>query len=122
MACQLRNDALVDILLHHSGRNFNGVGEAFCIRTAVAFDRHTVKAKQDRAVVIVVEDDGPGLPEAERNGVLARGQRLDETTPGHGLGLAIVREIVEGLGDWLHLDRSPMGGLAVEAHFATAQA
>ena len=79
-------------------------------------------ARQDRAVVIRVEDDGPGLAEAERNRVLARGQRLDETMPGSGLGLAIVREIVEGLGGWLHLDRSPMGGLAVEAHFATERA
>ncbi|MGD9510902.1 MAG: sensor histidine kinase [Geminicoccaceae bacterium] len=74
-------------------------------------------ARQERDVVITVEDDGPGLPEAERDRALVRGQRLDETAPGYGLGLTIVREVVEGLGGWLHLARSPMGGLRVEAHF-----
>ena len=78
-------------------------------------------AREARTVVIMVEDDGPGLPEAERHRVLARGQRLDETMPGHGLGLAIVREVVEGLGGWLHLGRSRMGGLAVKAHFRTGR-
>ncbi len=46
-------------------------------------------------LVIEVEDDGPGIPESERQYILQRGGRLDEHTPGHGLGLAIVRELVE---------------------------
>jgi signal transduction histidine kinase len=43
---------------------------------------------------IVVEDDGPGLPEAAREEALRRGRRLDETKPGSGLGLSIVSELV----------------------------
>jgi signal transduction histidine kinase len=44
---------------------------------------------------IVVGDDGPGVPEARRNALLRRGARLDEQVAGHGLGLAIVGDLVE---------------------------
>ncbi len=44
---------------------------------------------------ICVEDDGPGLDARSLECLMARGARADETRPGHGLGLAIVREIVE---------------------------
>ena len=47
-------------------------------------------------VDILVEDDGPGIPEAERGAMFARGARLDTTgKPGTGLGLAIVRDVAE---------------------------
>ncbi|PMZ24674.1 ATP-binding protein, partial [Pseudomonas sp. FW306-02-F04-BA] len=45
--------------------------------------------------VLAVEDDGPGIPEAQRDQVFSRGTRLDEQTDGHGLGLGIARDIVE---------------------------
>ncbi|PMZ31291.1 ATP-binding protein, partial [Pseudomonas sp. FW306-02-H06B] len=44
--------------------------------------------------VLAVEDDGPGIPEAQRDQVFSRGTRLDEQTDGHGLGLGIARDIV----------------------------
>src|SRR5690606_24775006 len=47
---------------------------------------------------VVVEDDGPGVPEADRDRVLQRGARADEATPGHGLGLAMVRDMAEMYG------------------------
>jgi hypothetical protein len=47
--------------------------------------------------IISVEDDGPGLPENQRAEALKRGQRLDESKPGSGLGLSIVTETVEVL-------------------------
>lgn len=60
-----------------------------------------------------VDDDGPGIPEAQRSQVLERGSRLDEQVDGHGLGLGIVRDIVEAWGGQLALHQSPLGGLRV---------
>ncbi|MEB3902370.1 sensor histidine kinase, partial [Pseudomonas putida] len=60
-----------------------------------------------------VDDDGPGIPEQARLQVLERGSRLDEQVDGHGLGLGIVRDIVEAWGGTLALLESPMGGLRV---------
>ncbi len=60
---------------------------------------------------IIVEDDGPGLSEAQRQQALARGVRLDEQAPGTGLGLAIVTDLAGAYGGTLSLDRSDLGGL-----------
>lgn len=61
--------------------------------------------------VIIVEDDGPGIPEESRQKALAAGGRLDEAVPGTGLGLAICSDIVEAYGGSLTLGRSALGGL-----------
>ena len=65
---------------------------------------------------IRVEDDGPGRDAQEREQLLRRGVRIDEQgVPGHGLGLAIVQEIVDALGGELHLGRSEaLGGFLVD--------
>ncbi|MGE0387333.1 MAG: ATP-binding protein [Gammaproteobacteria bacterium] len=47
--------------------------------------------------VLEIEDDGPGIPGASIEAVLARGVRADPSTDGHGIGLAVVRELVEGI-------------------------
>ncbi|CRN04494.1 sensor histidine kinase [Pseudomonas fulva] len=60
-----------------------------------------------------VDDDGPGIPYQQRVQVLERGSRLDEEVDGHGLGLGIVRDIVQAWGGQLQLLESPMGGLRV---------
>nr|WP_256352648.1 sensor histidine kinase [Pseudomonas sp. PDM31] len=60
-----------------------------------------------------VEDDGPGIPEDRRDQVFSRGTRLDEQTDGHGLGLGIVRDIVDAWGGTLSLLESEWGGLKV---------
>lgn len=60
-----------------------------------------------------VDDDGPGIPESQRLQVLERGSRLDEQVDGHGLGLGIVRDIVEAWGGQIVLQESPQGGLRV---------
>lgn len=62
-----------------------------------------------------IEDDGPGCSEAQLASLTARGVRIDETTAGHGLGLAIVSDIVTGYGGTLRFGRSPtLGGFLVE--------
>ncbi len=60
-----------------------------------------------------VDDDGPGIEESQREQVQQRGSRLDEQSLGHGLGLAIVRDIVETLEGSVQLLNSPLGGLRV---------
>ena len=62
---------------------------------------------------LAVEDDGPGIPASRRDQVLGRGTRLDEQTDGHGLGLGIVRDIVDAWGGRLYLADSDLGGLKV---------
>ena len=63
--------------------------------------------------VIQVQDDGPGIPESERDQVFSRGARLDEQVSGHGLGLGIVRDIVDAWGGEMRLETGPLGGLSV---------
>ncbi|HEY0043644.1 MAG TPA: HAMP domain-containing sensor histidine kinase [Allosphingosinicella sp.] len=63
-------------------------------------------------VVIEVEDDGTGIPEAMRTAIFARGARLDTGKPGTGLGLAIVRDVAEIYGGSIELEESEdLGGL-----------
>jgi two-component system sensor histidine kinase PhoQ len=60
-----------------------------------------------------VDDDGPGIPEEAAEALLERGTRLDEATPGHGIGLAIVRDIAQSYGGSLKIERSAMGGASI---------
>lgn len=61
---------------------------------------------------LTVEDDGPGIDVTCATAVLQRGVRLDEATPGHGIGLPIVRDIVAAYGGELVIDRAALGGAA----------
>ena len=63
---------------------------------------------------IIVDDDGRGLSAAERAQVSRRGQRLDETKPGSGLGLSIVVDLAALYGGSLTLGTAPIGGLRAE--------
>ncbi|MBL4599713.1 MAG: GHKL domain-containing protein [Rhizobiaceae bacterium] len=63
---------------------------------------------------ITIEDDGPGLSKEEAVAVLARGKRLDESKPGSGLGLSIVKDILKEYRGEMQLSESNLGGLKVE--------
>jgi signal transduction histidine kinase len=63
---------------------------------------------------IIVDDDGRGLSAAERAQVSRRGQRLDESKPGSGLGLSIVVDLAALYGGSLTLSDAPIGGLRAE--------
>ncbi len=70
---------------------------------------------------IWIEDDGAGIPEAERNRIFARGARLDTGKPGTGLGLAIVRDVAEIYGGSVELGESEdLGGLLVDLRLPRA--
>lgn len=72
-------------------------------------------------LLIRIEDDGPGLTEEEAQKVLRRGVRLDEKTPGSGLGLDIVKELVDVYGGTLQLKRSVLGGVLAELKLPAAK-
>jgi two-component system, OmpR family, sensor histidine kinase PhoQ len=67
-------------------------------------------------LVVSVEDDGPGIAAEDRPRVLQRGVRADENVPGHGLGLAMVRDTVDLYGGRLEVDESTLGGARFSLH------
>ena len=75
-------------------------------------------------VVLTVDDDGPGIPDAERERVLQRFVRLDEARSrddgGSGLGLAIVDEVARAHGGSVSISQSPLGGARIEVRLPTA--
>jgi len=66
---------------------------------------------------IVVEDDGPGIPADQREGVLQRGARLDSRALGQGIGLAVVTEIVDRYRGKIEIAASELGGAKVKITF-----
>ena len=70
-------------------------------------------ATHDRHV-FTIEDDGQGIAGEQQELILQRGARGDTQTPGHGIGLAVVREIVSAYGGELTIGSSEMGGAKVE--------
>lgn len=76
-----------------------------------AKSRVSLTVSLDNAAVFIIEDDGPGCPEDKLSQIIRRGKRLDESTPGHGLGLAIAGDIVESYGGEITFGQSQsLGG------------
>ncbi len=63
-----------------------------------------------RSLHLSIADDGPGIPPEQVERVLQRGGRLDEAVPGHGIGLAMVRDLIASYDGELQIGRSPLGG------------
>lgn len=61
----------------------------------------------------VVADDGPGIPSSASEELLRRGARLDESTPGHGIGLAIVNDIARSYSGEISIAESALGGAEI---------
>ncbi|MCE1115263.1 MULTISPECIES: ATP-binding protein [Pseudomonas] len=66
---------------------------------------------------LCVEDDGPGVPADQRERILERGERLDSQHPGQGIGLAVVKDIIDSYDAELSLDDSALGGAAFHIVF-----
>ena len=70
------------------------------------------------SVIIHVEDDGPGIEPDQAEVILARGVRADSSTEGQGIGLAVVRDIVEEIyGGEVSVSDSELGGARVMLRF-----
>ena len=73
--------------------------------------RSVGKVRGRSGLELVVEDDGPGIPDEKIEKILQRGVRGDERVQGHGIGLSIVQDIVKAYQGELHVDRSEeLGG------------
>jgi signal transduction histidine kinase len=77
-------------------------------------------AEGTRSFTVRVDDDGPGLTGTERDKVGMRGQRLDETKPGSGLGLSIVADLAHLYKGRFELEPSPQGGLRARLELPAA--
>lgn len=85
-------------------------------RTRISF----ALAAHDSAVVLAVDDDGPGIPDGDRDRVLERFVRLDDARArdagGSGLGLAIAAELVAAHGGTISIADSPLGGARIQVN------
>ncbi|MFZ4832825.1 two-component system sensor histidine kinase PhoQ [Rouxiella sp. Mn2063] len=71
----------------------------------------------ENQLVILVEDDGPGIPENKREVIFKRGQRADTLRPGQGLGLSVASEIIEQYDGKITVFDSPLGGACMRVAF-----
>ncbi|BAJ00472.1 ATP-binding protein [Shewanella violacea] len=77
-----------------------------------------IRAKlAEEAIMLIIEDDGPGVASDELKQLTDRGRRLDEATMGHGLGLSIVKDIAEQYKIQLTFAHSDLGGLKICLRF-----
>ena len=78
-------------------------------------DKHVeIEAKQSGdSLCITVSDDGPGIAEKKADELLKRGKRADQSTAGHGIGLSIVKNIVEAYQGNLKITKGRSGGAEI---------
>jgi two-component system sensor histidine kinase PhoQ len=81
---------------------------------------HVTASSNAERVVVAVGDDGRGITADEVETLLQRGKRADESVPGQGIGLAVVRETVELYRGTLDVGRSPLGGAELRVELARA--
>ncbi|MFK0572097.1 ATP-binding protein [Endozoicomonas sp.] len=87
----------------------------FC-KTAVSVTGYiqTTPQKPSGELILIIEDDGPGIAEEEHKRVFQRGIRADCQKPGQGIGLAIVRDLIEGYEGHIAITESAMGGALIK--------
>lgn len=68
---------------------------------------------EEGSLAIKVEDDGPGIDPNEITQILRRGTRADEAVPGHGIGLAVVRDMVQAYDGTIEIGASELGGTEI---------
>ena len=85
-----------------------------CQFTAISFEK-----REGKEVRVTIHDNGPGIAGNEREKLLQRGVRGDERVEGHGLGLAIVLEIVSAYHGEITINQSELGGARLNVSLKT---
>jgi len=71
------------------------------------------KNRRNYGVFLLIEDDGPGIPQQKLSEILKRGVRADENIHGHGIGMAVVNDLIELLGGKLEgVPSKTLGGMS----------
>ena len=86
----------------------------------ISVTEHNAESGGAGTLAFWIDDDGPGLSPEQRQLATKRGNRLDESKPGSGLGLSIVTDLVGLYGGSFRLDASPTGGLRAEINLPAA--
>lgn len=119
--------AAVDLVKDERARNVVVLGDRLALRrvfaniidNALAYGHaaHVRTALKDGAVVVSIDDEGPGIPADQRQTVLEPFHRMEKSrnraTGGAGLGLAVVRNLVEAHGGTIEIGAAPGGGTRV---------
>ncbi|WNN46528.1 two-component system sensor histidine kinase PhoQ [Winslowiella toletana] len=84
----------------------------YCLEFVEISSRQT-----DNVLYLIVEDDGPGIPESKHDLIFVRGQRADTMRPGQGIGLAVARDILEQYEGDILTGTSELGGARMEVVF-----
>ncbi len=90
------------------------------IENAFKWCKQTIRIRAEAIegrIVLTVEDDGSGIEPSRLNEILQRGVRADEAVPGHGIGLAVVCDIVAAYQAQIEAGRSRLGGAAISLIF-----
>jgi two-component system sensor histidine kinase PhoQ len=87
-----------------------------CRQHVVISGQPLVDHRYSTGLIIYVEDDGPGIPLDMAQSVLQRGVRMDTATPGQGIGLAVVQDIVRIYKGALEIGSSHLGGARLTVH------
>jgi two-component system sensor histidine kinase PhoQ len=82
-----------------------------------AHSQITVSLKQAQDIIILVEDDGPGISELNKESLLTRGTRLDTYAEGQGIGMAVVSDLIDAYGGALDIGNSILGGARIQVTF-----
>jgi len=86
--------------------------------TVVVEASTVVNNSQRQGLRLTIEDDGEGISEEQQERILQRGHRADENTPGHGIGLSIVKEIVNSYHGQIYIKNSELGGAIFSVELA----
>jgi two-component system sensor histidine kinase PhoQ len=82
-----------------------------------AHSKIEVHLKQTQDIIILIEDDGPGISDEHTDSLLTRGTRLDTYAEGQGIGMAVVSDLVDAYGGALDIGKSELGGAKIQVAF-----